>query len=73
MYICLGKACNFYIYYVKKGQGGLMVMTLGFHPGDPGSIPLIGNFYFTLILIHIFNVVHNSLSTTYYYFQHSVH
>ena len=39
----LGKACNFDINYFKKdrrqqGQGGLMVMTPSFHPGDPGSI-----------------------------------
>ena len=49
MYICLGKTCNFDIKYLKKkdrrqqGQGGLMVMTPDFHPGDLGSIPLEGD------------------------------
>ena len=53
MYICLGKACNFDINYQKKerrqqGQGGLMFMTPSFHPGDPGSIPLVGDKSFLL-------------------------
>ena len=48
MYICLGKACNFDINYQKKerrqqGQGGLMFMTPDFHPGDQGSILLVGD------------------------------
>ena len=49
-----------------------MVMTPGFHPGDPGSIPLVGDFYLILIFIHIFNLVPNSLSAAYYNFQHTV-
>ena len=48
-----------------------MVMTPGFHPGDPGSIPLVGDFYLILIFIHIFNLVPNSLSAAYYNFQHT--
>ena len=55
----------------QQGQGGLMVMTPGFHPGDPGSIPHVGHNVF-LIFIHIFNLV-NSLTTAYYDFQHTVH
>ena len=49
-----------------------MIITPGFHPGDPGSIPLVGYFfYLILILRHIFNLVPNSLSAAYYNFQHS--
>jgi hypothetical protein len=48
-----------------------MVMTSDFHPGNPGSIPLVGDKSF-LISIHIFNLVPNSLTTGYYNFQHSV-
>ena len=55
MYLCLGKACSFDIFQEvdwQQGQSGLMVMTLGFHPGDPGSIPLVGDFF--LIFIHMY-------------------
>ena len=55
----------------QQGQGGLMVMTPGFHPGDPGSIPLVGDF-FKLSYIHILNLVPNCLTAGYYNFQHSV-
>ena len=48
-----------------------MVMTPDFHPGDLGSIPLVGDKSF-LIFIHIFNLVPNSLTAGYYNFQHSV-
>jgi hypothetical protein len=48
-----------------------MVMTPDFHPGDPGSIPFVGDKSF-LISIHIFNLVPNSLPAGYYNFQHSV-
>ena len=47
-------------------------MIPGFHPGDPGSNPLVGDFFFILILIHIFNQMPNSLSAAYYKFQHNV-
>jgi hypothetical protein len=51
MYICLEKVCNFDINYLKKGlktqgQGGLMVRTPDFHPGDPGAIPHVGDIFF---------------------------
>jgi hypothetical protein len=45
-----------------------MVMTSDFHPG---SIPFVGDKSF-LILIHIFNIMPNSLSVEYYNFQRTV-
>ena len=54
-----------------KDNKGSVVMTPDFHPGDPGSIPLVGDESF-LILIHIFNLVRNRLSAAYYNFQHTV-
>ena len=50
-----------------------MVMTPDFHPGIPGSIPLVGDKSFILFFIHIFNLVPNSQTAGYYNFQHSVH
>jgi hypothetical protein len=43
-------------------------MTPDFHPGDPCSIPVVGDKSF-LIFIHIFNLVPNSLTAGYYNFQ----
>ena len=49
-----------------------MVRTLGFHPEDPGSIPHAGDFFLNFNSDTYFQSSANSLSATYYSFQHSV-
>ena len=50
------KACNFDAWIIEmmvheyQGQSGLMVMRPGCHPGNPGSIPLEGNIFFSYLL-----------------------
>ena len=38
---------------IQQWQSGLLVMIPGFHPRDPGSIPLVGGFYLNFFLIAI--------------------
>ena len=42
-------------FYIQEWQSGRVVMIPGFHPRDPGSIPLVGDsfIYFFIFLIAI--------------------